>query len=275
MHEKLDTLKENVVLVLGVIAAVFGLFLMFFYGENLRIVVYAIVFHLAIYGLMLRKYISSHRVLFHIFSVFICYVLFQIIWGASPKLQLKEFEWIHPHWQRASQVQLVASQSDVYRRSRSVSYAYMNVVYQYEYQGNHYFTEQSDLARQYAMLLSDEPPALRQLTESKLKNEFLNGFSVVLVDPAQPQESMYFYSQQWFDIRGSWLAKILWGVQLLCICALLVTLGLIIKKVINPYNTIQTWSKAKRYLFIAIFFIIGWSILFASWILFMYIKNAS
>lgn len=274
MPEKSDSFKEDLVFVLGVIAAVFGLFLMFFYEENLRIVVYAIVFHFAIYGLILRKYISSHRVLFHILSVFIGYVLFQIVWGASPKLQLKEFEWTHPHWQHVSQVQLVASQSDVYRRSRSVSYAYMNVVYQYEYQGNHYFTEQSDLARQYAMLLSDEPPKLRQLTESKLKNEFLNGFSVVLVDPAQPQESMYFYSQQWFDIRGSWLAKILWGVQLLCICALLVTLGLILKKVINPHNTIQTWSKAKRYLFIAIFFIVGWLILFACWILFMYIKNA-
>lgn len=274
MNEKLDTVKENVVQILGGIAVVFGLYLMFFYGENLRIVVYAVVFHFAIYLLILRKYISKHRILFQFISIFICYVFFQMIWGASPKLQLKEFEWTHPHWQHVSQVQLIDSQSNVYRRSRSVSYAYMNVIYQYEYQDKYYLEEQSDLVRQYAMLLTDEPPGLRQLTESKLKNQFLNGQAMVLVNPAQPQKSMYFYSQQWFDLRGSWLAKILWGLQLISIFALLAALGLMIKKTINPSHTIQTWSKPKRYVFIAVFFIVGWTILFAGWILFMYLKNA-
>ena len=274
MNQKLDTVKENVGLVLGVIATVFGFYLMFFYGENLRIVVYAIVFHLAIYLLILRKYISRHRILFQIFSICICYVFLQIIWGASPKLQLKEFEWTHPDWQHASQVQLVDAQSKVYRRSRSVSYAYMNVIYQYAYQSQHYSAEQSNLVRQYAMLLTDEPPELRQLTESKLKNQFLNGQAVVLVNPAKPQESMYFYSQQGLDIRGSWFAKILWGLQLVFIFPLLAILGLIFKKVVNPNNKIQTWSKPKRYLFIVIIFMVGWTVLFASWILFMYIKNA-
>lgn len=197
-----------------------------------------------------------------------------MIWGASPKLQLKEFEWTHPHWQHVSQVQLIDSQSNVYRRSRSVSYAYMHVIYQYEYQGKYYLAEQSDLVRQYSMLLTDEPPRLRQLTESKLKNQFLNGQAVVLVNSAQPQKSMYFYSQQWFDLRGSWLEKILWGLQLISIFALLAALGLMIKKAINPSHTIQTWSKPKRYVFIAVFFIVGWTILFAGWILFMYLKNA-
>jgi len=56
MNEKLDTVKENVVQIFGGIAVVFGLYLMFFYGENLRIVVYAVVFHFAIYLLILRKY---------------------------------------------------------------------------------------------------------------------------------------------------------------------------------------------------------------------------
>lgn len=274
MNEKLDTVKENVGLVLGVIATVFGFYLIFFYGENLRLVVYAIVFHLAIYLLILRKYISKHRILFQIFSISICYVFLQIIWGASPKLQLKEFEWTHPDWQHASQVQLVDAQSKVYRRSRSVSYAYMNVIYQYEYQSQHYSAEQSNLVRQYAMLLTDEPPELRQLTESKLKNQFLNGQAVVLVNPAQPQKSMYFYSQQGLDIRGSWFAKILWGLQLVFIFSLLVILGLMFKKVVNPNNKIQKWSKPKRYLFIVIIFMVGWTVLFASWILFMYIKNA-
>ncbi|WP_440206248.1 hypothetical protein [Acinetobacter oleivorans] len=274
MNEKLDSLKENIVVILGVLAAVFGLFLMFFYGENLRIVIYAIGFHFTIYLFILRKYISSHRILFHIISIFTCYVLLQIVWGASPKLQLKEFEWTHPHWQPTYQVQLVDSKSDVYRRSRSVSYAYVSVIYQYEYQGQHYSAEHSDLVRQYSMLLTDEPRELRQLSESKLKHQFLNGQAVVLVNPAKPQESIFFYSQQWLDIRGSWLAKILWGIQLVSIFILLAILGLIIKKVINPKNKIQVWSKPKRYLFIAIFFIGGWTVLFVSWILFMYVKNA-
>ena len=64
MNEKLDTVKENVVQIFGGIAVVFGLYLMFFYGENLRIVFYAVVFHFAIYLLILRNYISKHRILF-------------------------------------------------------------------------------------------------------------------------------------------------------------------------------------------------------------------
>lgn len=69
MNEKLDTVKENVVQIFGRIAVVFGLYLMFFYGENLRIVVYAVVFHFAIYLLILRKYISKHRILFQFLFV--------------------------------------------------------------------------------------------------------------------------------------------------------------------------------------------------------------
>ncbi|RZG88317.1 hypothetical protein EXE10_03195 [Acinetobacter sp. WCHAc060033] len=271
----MDNLKENLVFVLGGILAILGLGLLFFYRENLCLVIYAIVLYLPIYLLLLRKYFKTHRILLHSFSIFIAYVLLQIVWGVSPKLQFKEFEWTHPHWQPASQVQLVDTKSEVYRRSRSVSYAYMNVIYQYEYQGKTYSTEQSDLVRQYFLkLLGDEPAVLRQLSAYKLKNEFLNGQAVVLVNAESPQESIYFYSQRWFDLRGSWLAKILWGLQLVSAGAVLVVFGLAVKKVVNPHNTIQTWSKPKRYLFIAIFFIITWSVLFAGWILFMYLKNA-
>lgn len=73
MNEKLDTVKENVVQILGGIAVVFGLYLMFFYGENLRIVVYAVVFHFAIYLLILRKYIKTSD------SISIYFNLFQFL----------------------------------------------------------------------------------------------------------------------------------------------------------------------------------------------------
>ena len=275
MNEKLDHLKENLVFVLSGIFAISGLCLLFFYSENLRVVMYAVVLYLAIYLLLLRKYFKTHQILLHGFSIFICYVLLQIVWGSSPKLQFKAFEWTHPQWQPASQVQLVDAKSEVYRRSRSVSYAYMNVLYRYEYQGKIYSTEQGDVVRQYFLkLLGDEPPVLRQLSASKLKNEFLKGQAVVLVNAKSPQQSKYFYSQSWFDLRGSWLAKILWGLQLISILILFALFGLIIKTAVNPHDQIQTWSKPKRYVFIAVFFVVGWAVLFAGWILFMYIKNA-
>ncbi len=271
-----DSDKGNSVVgsILGAIVVILVLYFLFLYGENIRILIYAVVFYLVIYLLIIRPFYKVNNLAYNLILILMCYLLFQIIYGSSPWLQLKEFEWTHSKWQRVNQVQLVDTQSEVYRRSKGVSYAYMDIIYQYEYQGKKYSTEQGDLARQYGMLLNDKPIQLRQFSELKLKNQYSSGQAVVLVNRDHPQESIYFYSQQGFDLRSSWLAKILYGLQLISVIVLIGLLGLLIKQAVNPNNRIQTWSKPKRYLFIATFFIIAWSVLFAGWILFMYIKNA-
>ena len=270
----MNKLKENLSLIFGIPLVAFGLWLSLFDNENLRVIPYSIVLSLII--LLSSQFYFKKKVAWYLYLVlpFVLYLFLQIILRSSPLLQLKEFEWTHPSWQRGSDVQLVSLELDTYQDSKSINSTYGVLIYQYQFNGQIYSTEQRDVARQYTLWISDGASDVYRLTESKIRQSFQLGQNVVLINPKDPSQSIFFYSQDIFDIRGSWLSEFLRIVQVLLCLSLLILVAIGLKKIINPHNTIQTWSKPKRYLFIAIFFIIAWSVLFAGWILFMYLKNA-
>lgn len=274
MSKFIHKLKDNLVIFLGVPLIAFGLWLSLFDNENLRVVPYSIVLSLII--LLSSQFYFKKKVAWYLYLVlpFVLYIFLQIIFRSSPLLQLKEFEWTHPGWQRGSDVQLVSLELDAHRGSRRINSTYGILIYQYQFNGRIYSTEQSDVARQYTLWMSDDASDLYQLTESKIRQSFPQEQNVVLINSKDPSQSIFFYSQDIIDIRGSWISEFLVILQVLLGLSVFAVIGIGVKKIINPHNTIQTWSKPKRYAFIAVFFIIAWSVLFAGWILFMYIKNS-
>lgn len=270
----MNKLKENLSLIFGIPLVAFGLWLSLFDNENLRVVPYSLVLSLLI--LLSSQFYFKKKVAWYLHLVlpFVLYFFLQIIFRSSPLLQLKEFEWTHPSWQRGSDVQLISLELDAHRGSRSINSTYGILIYQYQFNGQIYSTEQSDVARQYTLWMSDDASDLYQLTESKIRQSFQQGQNIVLINSKDPSQSIFFYSQDIVDIRGSWISEFLVIFQVLLGLGVFAVIGIGAKRIINPHNTIQTWSKPKRYLFIAIFFIITWSVLFAGWILFMYLKNA-
>ncbi len=261
-------------ILLGAPLVTFGLWLSLFDNENLRVIPYSIV--LSVIVLLITQYYFKKKVAWYLYLVlpFVLYFLLQIIFRSSPLLQLKEFEWTHPNWKRGNDVQLVSLELDAHRGSRSINATYGILIYQYQFDGRTYSTEQSDVARQYTLWMSDDASDLYRLTEAKIRQSFQHRQNIVLINSKNPSQSILFYSQDIIDIRGSWISEFLVIIQLLLGLSVLAVISIGLKKMINPHNTIQTWSKPKRYLFITIFFIIAWSVLFAGWILFMYIKNA-
>ncbi|KAF5294565.1 hypothetical protein FQR65_LT19972 [Abscondita terminalis] len=89
----------------------------------------------------------------------------------------------------------------------------MNVIYEYRYQQKMYTVEQPDIARQYYLWVTDQSDTLKQSSQQKFEHSINKHEFEVWVNPAQPQDAFLFYSQRWFDLRGSWLAKIFFIAQ--------------------------------------------------------------
>ena len=267
-------LKDSVWLIIA-IPVVILVFLNYGLGAaHLRIMLYSAVLYSILFFILFLIYKIKVTWLSHLGSLFVVYLLVQFVFASSPWLQLKEFEWTHPQWQVAENVHVIDMTQEYHGRRKEMGYNFMTIIYQYDVTGKQYSTEQSDLVRQYHLWLTDDRSTLRGLSQAKLEQALQDQAQIVLFNSANPAESIFFYSQDWVDFRGSWFARLFYFSQLILIGALLWAGGMLIKKVVNPKDTFQTWSKPKRYAFIAVFFIVGWSVLFAGWILLMYIKNA-
>lgn len=252
---------------------IFGGWTLFFDGEFLSVFIYAPILYALIYILILKRFLAINDWWSHWIGIGLCYFLLSFTLRSSPLLQFKEFEWTHPNWQTAENVQIIDMTQERTGKRRDMGYMYMSIIYTYEYQGKNYTTEQSHLVRQYHMLLTDNLSKLRGLSQQKLENTFKRKEYVVLVNPARPEESIYFYTRQWIDLRLTLLGRMLFFTQIIIGCLIIGGIGTTFKNKFNLENKMQGWSKPKKYLFIAVIFIVGWSILFFGWILFMVIQN--
>ncbi len=273
MDQNNSKIKQILGWIIAIPMLLFGVYLCLFEHENLRVIVYACLSYVLYFICIGRKQYIKSDYLIHFLGLFICYIILQIILRASPFLQLHEFKLTHPTWQKASQVQIVDQEEHTHHVSKGINYAYMNVIYQYEFDHKKYSTEQADIARQYHLWLWEDNQKLLDLTKMKFNQALNQNEQEVYVNVQQPSESIYFYSQHWLDIRGSWIAHILFLLQIFSILALVGVLGIVVKKVINPNNTIQTWSKSKKTIFAIIFFIVAWTFLMGCWILLMYLTH--
>lgn len=272
MTLKLTSITNKIGSFFVLLLVIFGAWLSLFDQENLRVLVYTLLLYGLICLIWTKKYHWFEKYYVHLISLICIYMILQILIRCSPLIQLKEFEWTHPSWQRVAQVNIIESES--YKPSRKAGYVAMNIIYEYRYQQRDFVTEQSDVARQYELLLWDTSTSMRSLIANKFQQNYDSQQYVVLLNPAQPEESIYFYSQAWFDLRGSWISIYLHIAQLLLGLLPIILFGIGMKKIINPNNVVQRWSKPKRYLFIAVFFIVSWTLLMACWILYMYLTNS-
>lgn len=271
-NKKIKTKKDIFFEVAGIVILVCVIIYFFLFNENLRVILYAIVIYLIIFISFLRTYYSKSDYFYHVFVLFLMYVILNLLLRSSPLLQLKEFEWTHPHWQKLENVQLL--QQDVDLSSRKNGHAYSTIVYEYSYQGQPYVIEQSDLCRQYSFIIGEEYSDLKHWSKDKVKQGYLNQQYVALVNSQQPEESIYFYSQDVFDIRGSWFAKLLYLIQILLVGGVIALFGWGIKKLIDPKGQIKTMPKKKKIFVMIVLAISLWSLMFIGWIAIMAIINS-
>lgn len=271
-NKTIRTKKDIFFEVAGIVFLICAIIYFFFFNENLRVILYAPVIYLIIFIGFLRKYYSKTDYFYHVVALFLTYIILTLIFRSSPLLQLKEFEWTHPHWQKLENVQLL--QQEVSISSRKNGHAYSTIVYEYSYQGQPYVIEQSDLCRQYSFIIGEEYSDLKHWSQDKVKQGYLNQQYVALVNSHQPEESIYFYSQDVFDIRGSWFAKLLYLIQILLVGGVIALFGWGIKRLVDRKDQIKKMPKMKKILLISVLAISLWLLLFIGWMAMMVIINS-
>lgn len=271
-NKTIKTKKDIFVEIAGIVFLICAIIYFFFFNENLRVFFYATVIYVALYFIFLKKYYSKTDYFYHVIALFLTFIILTLLFRSSPLLQLKEFEWTHPHWQKIENVQLLQQEVDL--SSRRNAHAYSTIVYEYSYQGQSYVIEQSDLCRQYSFVIGEEYSDLKHWSQDKVKQGYLNHQYVALVNSEQPEESIYFYSQDVFDIRGSWFAKLLYVMQIVLVGGVIALFGWGVKRLVDPKDQIKKMPKMKKILFISVLAISLWSLLFIGWMAMMVIINS-
>ncbi len=244
----------------------------FFFNENLRAIFYALVVYIALFMIIFKKYYSKYDYFYHALAIFLTYIILTLILRSSPFLQLKEFEWTHHHWQRLESVQLLQQEVDL--SSRKNGYAFTTIIYEYSYHGQQFLTEQSDVCRQYSFRLDDGHSDLMDWSLDKVVQGYEKKQYVAFVNLKKPEESIYFYSQDGLDVRGSWFAKLFYFIQIVLAIGVVALFGWGVKKLVDPKDQIKAMPKKRKILVISVLAISLWSLLFFGWIGYMVIVNS-
>ncbi|MFW1802151.1 hypothetical protein ACG9YX_19270 [Acinetobacter nematophilus] len=257
---------------------IFGIFFYFIADENIHIFLYVFFLYIIFYVFLGRQYSFSQHGYLHGLVLICGYLILQCIYTASPRIQFEEFKLWHPTWGKAQHVKLIDHSAERYRIGRSTSFAYMNVIYEYDYQHQIYTVEQPDIARQYYLWFTDQSDTLMQYSQQKFEMSVQNHEFEVWINPAHPHDAFLFYSQHWFDLRGSWLAKIIFIVQYIFVFAVTIagsmyTVGQLKRHLSGFSQALNRQPAWLRYLLISVIFTVGVMTLLFLWIGFMVLKS--
>lgn len=257
-------------LIVGLFLSI-GLYITLLKEENLHVLLYAVVLYIVINFVFIRRRQRSQQYFIHAIGLLFCYIVLQIVLRISPFLQVLEFQLTHSTWIKSHPTQLLNQEVVLHRTKGSPVYSYVKIDYQYQYQQRIYTASQSDIARQYQILWSEKASALKALSMNKFKNGYQTRQDTLFINPASPEQTVYFYSRQYFDFRGSWLAVLLYFSQSLLVAGLFYIAVFLVKVLLIDKLNFQQYSKTKKIVLITLFIVMGWCILMFVWIFLMYI----
>ena len=271
-------IKQYLGVIFVAVFVIFGIFLYFIADENIHIFLYVLLFYIIFSVFIGRKFSLSKHSHVHALVLICSYFILQCVYTASPRIQFEEFKLWHPTWEKAQHVRIIDYSAERYQIGRSASFAYMNVIYEYRYHHQLYTVEQPDIARQYYLWFTDQFDTLKQSSQQKLEHSINKHEFEVWVNPAQPRDAFLFYSQGWFDLRGSWFAKIIFIVQYFLIFAVVIVGSMCVvgqsRKHLSGFsqalNRQPTWL---RYMLITVIFSGSVLTLLFLWIGFMVLKG--
>lgn len=271
-------IKQYLSVLFVAVSVIFGLFFYFIADENIHIFLYVFFLYIIFYVFRGRKYSFSQHGYLHGLVLVCSYLILQCVYTASPRIQFEEFRLWHPTWEKVQHVSVIDYSAERYRIGRSTSFAYMNVIYEYRYHQKMYTVEQPDIARQYYLWFTDQSDTLTQYSQQKFEMSVQNHEFEVWINPAQPHEAFLFYAQDWFDLRGSWLAKIIFIVQYIFVFAVTIAgsmyvVGRLRKHLSGFSRALNRQPAWLRYVLISVIFTVGVMTLLFLWIGFMVLKS--
>ncbi|WP_151714296.1 hypothetical protein [Acinetobacter bereziniae] len=271
-------IKQYLGVIFVAVFVIFGIFFYFIADENIHIFLYVFLFYIIFSVFLGRKFSLSKHSHVHALVLICSYFILQCVYTASPRIQFEEFKLWHPTWEKVQHVRIIDYSAEQYRIGRSTSFAYMNVIYEYRYQQKMYTVEQPDIARQYYLWVTDQSDTLKQSSQQKFEHSINKREFEVWVNPAQPQDAFLFYSQRWFDLRGSWLAKIFFIAQYFFVFAVAIAgsmyvVGRLRKHLSGFSQALNRQPAWLRYVLISVIFIVSVMTLLFLWIGFMVLKS--
>lgn len=183
-------------------------------------------FQLAIYSLFIglilyiatniRQYewrqLNRNNLERYLFNVGIVYLFMVVLYSLSPYLRLKEFQFVHPHYQ-VVEGDATASHYGVYRQKGNL-YSFVDIDYSYQVNGVRYQQQQKAALKFYSFPIFSNAKA-DYLTE-QVNREFdqirQQRSYVILVNNERPADSRFFSGREVFYWSGSILKNFLSGI---------------------------------------------------------------
>lgn len=223
----LEKIKTFAAYFLGMCACLYGCYTFFYENDKWHLLLFSIMLYGLLYAVF--RFISkkSWSWLRHGLSFIVLYSAVLAIFFSSSFLQIKEFQLTHSNWVLADQVQINQVETDYYRHRRSLQYAYTRVNYQYTLNDQTDIGTADKLDPQYMLWFLETSQDLKARAELKTEHAIHQQQYSVYVNTQNPSQSRFFLNQDYFELRNSGFAWLIYGLQMLSLVLVLIVVILL------------------------------------------------
>ncbi len=223
----LEKFKSYAAYFLGMCACLYGCYTFFYENDKWHLLLFSIMLYGLLYAVF--RFISkkSWGWLCHGLSFIVLYSTVLAIFFSSSFLQIKEFQLTHPNWILADQVQINQVEIDDYRHRRSLQYAYTRAQYQYMLNEQISTGVADKLDPQYMLWFLETSQDLKVRAALKTEHAIHQQQYSVYVNTQNPNQSRFFLNQDYFELRNSGFAWLVYGLQMLSLVLVLIVVILL------------------------------------------------
>lgn len=240
----LEKFKTYAAYFFGMCACLYSGYTFFYENDKWHLLLFSIVLYALLYMVWRCINKKAWSWLCHCISFFVLYSAILAIFFSSSFLQIQEFRFTHSNWVLANQVQINAVEIDNYRYKRSPQYAYTRVQYQYTLNEQTHTNFADKINRQYILWFLETSQDLKTIAKLKTDHAIDQQQFSVYVNTHNPSQSRFFLNQDYFELRNSGFAWLIYSFQMLSLILVILVI-IIIWDAFSDYKESKTAKNSK------------------------------
>ena len=242
----ISKIKEIFHYIVGCFILIFGFYLTFFEGEKWHFILYSLVLYSVIY-LILWKMRKTRLGWFESLFIYAGLHLFLLgVVSGSNYLQVKEFELTHKDWVKVQDINLEKIEVGYKGERRRIHHTYIDVTLQYHFNNQVWNHSYEHLHKMYYLWLFESSTNLENLIIERVNHSLDKHLYQLYVNPDNPNESIFYLDQEYYNLRNSGFIWIIYYAQVLIFVILIIIVFVIFDAIKNNDSVIQKKSKKKN-----------------------------
>lgn len=226
--------KDFSIKIASVCLFLYLIYLTFFEAQKWHLLLYSALIMGVVTLIMHLLQPRKRSYLFYSFA-FLCtyFVLFGFFSG-SAYLQKLEFECTHPHWVKVTAFKVEDYTVSYAQQSREQGHAAIDMQVKFEFDGQSYVTQYSQLHKQYRIWMFESKQQVLDSAHRHLEDAFRQQDFSLYVNPQQPTQTQFILNQDIFSLRmSSFIWVIYFVINMLLVIVLMIIVAVIILSVMR------------------------------------------